>query len=149
MAIATKVARPVETLLNPLAEDVARDVPVVKRRPEFSPATLARTFILGFLAKPRASVEDRARMAARCSVPVTTQAVGQRLTRATVDFLEALFRRAVRQRVQADRVLAPLLERLPAVFLQDGTAIAVPDELSDRFPGCGGRHGAGRAVIEL
>ena len=57
-------------------------------------------------------------MAARCGVPVTTQAVGQRLTRATVDFLEALFRRAVRQRVQADRVLAPLLERLPAVFLQ-------------------------------
>ena len=30
MAIATKVARLVETLLNPLAEDVARDVPVVK-----------------------------------------------------------------------------------------------------------------------
>jgi hypothetical protein len=149
MAIVAKVARLVEALLEPWAEEVARDVPVVKRRRKFSPATLAQTFILGFLAKPRASDEDLARMAARCGVPVTTQAVGQRFTQAAVDFLEALFRRAVRQRVQADRALAPLLERFPAVFLQDGTAVAVPDELRDRFPGCGGSHGAGRAVIKL
>jgi Transposase DDE domain len=149
MAIVTKVARLVEELLNPWAEEVARDVPVVKRRRKFSPATLAQTFILGFLAKPRASDEDLARMAARCGVPVTTQAVEQRFTQATVDFLEALFRRAVRQRLRAERTLAPLLERFPAVFLQDATAVVVPDELSDRFPGCGGSHGAGQAAIKF
>jgi hypothetical protein len=149
MAIVTKVARLVEGLLNPWAEQVAREVPVVKRRRKFSPSTLAQTFILGSLAKPRATDEDLARMAARCGVPVTTQAVEQRFTQATVDFLEALFRHAVRQRLQADRTLAPLLERFPAVFLQDATAILVPDELSDRFPGCGGSHGAGQAAIKL
>ena len=149
MAIVAKVARVVEALLNPWAEEVARDVPVVKRRRKFSPATLAQTFILGFLAKPRASDEDLARMAARCGVPVTTQAVEQRFTQDTVDFLEALFRRAIQQRLQADRTLAPRLERFPAVFLQDATAIVVPEELSDRFPGCGGSHGAGQAAIKL
>jgi hypothetical protein len=139
----------VEELLTPWAEEVARDVPVVKRRRKFSPATLAQTFILGVLAKPRASDEDLARMAARCGVPVTTQAVEQRFTQDTVDFLEALFRRALRERLQADRVLAPLLERFPAVFLQDATAVVVPNELSDRFPGCGGSYGAGQAAIKL
>jgi hypothetical protein len=149
MAIVAKVARLVEGLLNSWAEEVAREVRVVKRRRKFSPATLAQTFILGFLAKPRASDEDLARMAARCGVSVTTQAVEQRFTQDTVDFLEALFRRAVQQRLQADRTLAPLLERFPAVFLQDATAIALPEELSDRFPGCGGSYGGGQAVIKF
>jgi hypothetical protein len=149
MAIVTKVARLLEGLLNPCAEEVAREVPVVKRRRKFSPATLSQTFILGFLAKPRASDEELARMAARCGVQVTTQAVEQRFTQAAVDFLEALFRRAVRERVQADRMLAPLLERFPAVLLQDATSIVLPDELSGRFPGCGGSYGGGQAAIKL
>jgi hypothetical protein len=149
MAIVAKVARLVEVLLGPLAEEAAREVRVVKRRRKFSPATLAQTFIIGFLAKPRASDEDLARMAARCGVEVTTQAIQPRFSQAMADFLEALFRRAVCQRVQADRVLAPLMERFPAVFLQDSTAITVPDELSDRFPGCGGSFGAGGAAVKL
>jgi hypothetical protein len=149
MAIVTKVARLLEGLLTPWAEEVAREVPVVKRQRKFSPATLAQTFILGFLAKPRASDEDLARMAARCGVPVTTQAVEQRFTQVTVDFLEALFRHAVQKRLHADRTLAPLLERFPAVLLQDATTIVLPDELSDRFPGCGGSYGGGQAAIKL
>ncbi len=149
MAIVAKVASLVETLLGPLAEEVAREVPVVKRRRKFSAATLAQTFILGFLAKPRASDEDLARMAARCGVEVTTQAVEQRLTPAMVDFLEALFRRASRLRVQADRILAPLVERFPAVLILDSTSLALPDELKDRFPGCGGSYGGGQAVMKV
>jgi hypothetical protein len=132
-----------------MAEEVAAEVPVIQRRRKFSPATLARTFVLGFLAKPNASEKDLARTAARCGVPVTPQAIEQRYTDTMVTFLEALFRRAIGQRVQADRTLAPLVERFPAVDLLDGTSIARPAELGDRFPGCGGSHGAGRAAMKL
>jgi hypothetical protein len=149
MALLAKVAHLVQSLLGSLAEDVDREVPIVKRRRKFSPATLAQTFILGFLAKPRASDEDLARMAARCGVAVTTQAVEQRFTDDLVTFLEALFRRAVREQVQSDRVLAPLIERFPAVFLQDATSITLPAELGERFPGCGGSYGGGQAVLKL
>jgi hypothetical protein len=149
MAIVAKVVSLVETLLGPLAEEVAREVPVVKRRRKFSAATLARTFVLGFLAKPRASDEDLARMAARCGIEVTTQAVEQRSTPAMADFLEALFRRASRLRVQADRALAPLVERFPAVLILDSTSLALPSALKDRFPGCGGSYGGGQAVMKV
>jgi hypothetical protein len=149
MAIVAKVARLVQSLLGSLAEEVDREVHVVKRRRKFSPATLAQTFLLGFLAKPHASDEDLARMAARCGVAVTTQAIEQRFTEDMVTFLEALFRRAVCERVQSDRVLAPLLERFPAVFLQDATSVSLPPEFSDRFPGCGGSYGGGKAVLKL
>src|SRR4051794_31258783 len=135
MPILSKVARLVQTLLGPLAEDVGRDVPVIKRRRKFSASTLAQTFILGALARRRPSDEDRAQMANRCGVEVTTPAVEQRVTQDLVTFLEALFRRAVRLRVQADRAVAPLLERFPAVVLHDSSTITSPDELSGRFPG--------------
>jgi Transposase DDE domain len=149
MSIVARVAQLVQILLGPLAEEVGRDVPVIKRHRKFSASTLAQTFILGFLAKRRPSVEDLAQMARRCGVEVTPQAVEQRVTQDLVTFLEALVRRAVRQRVQADESLAPLVQRFPAVLLHDSTSIALPDELSDRFPGCGGSHGRGRAAMKL
>jgi hypothetical protein len=149
MDIVAKVARLVQSLVGTLAEEVDRQGHVVKRRRKFSPATLAQTFLFGFLAKPCASDEDLARMAARRGVAVTTQAVEQRFTEDMVTFLEALFRRAIRERVRSDRVLAPLLERFPAVFLQDATSISLPPEFGDRFPGCGGSYGGGKAVLKL
>lgn len=149
MSIVAKTAAAVQTLLGSCAEDAAQQVPVVRRRRKFSPATLAQTFVLGFLAKPRATDEDLARTAALCGVAVTTQAVEQRVTDTLVDFLEALFGRAVRLGVQAERVLAPLVGRSSAVILQDSTTIVLPDALRARFPGCGGGCGGGQAAMKL
>ena len=149
MPILTTIARSVQSLLGPLAEEVATAVPVVQRKRKFSPATLARTFILGFLAKPNASEKDLARTAARCGVLVTPKAVEQRYTDTMVTFLETLFRKAICQRVQADRTLAPLVERFPTVRLLDSTSITLPAELGDRFPGCGGSYGGGQAAMKL
>src|SRR4051812_9849745 len=113
MPILTTLARSVQSVLGALAEEVAAEIPVVQRRRKFTPATLARTFLLGFLAKPNASEKDLARTAARCGVLVTPQAIQQRYTDTMATFLETLFRRAIAQRVQADRTLAPLVERFP------------------------------------
>jgi hypothetical protein len=149
MAIVTRIAAAVQSLLGPRAEGVAQQVPVVRRRRKFSPGTLAQAFVLGFLAKPRASDEDLARTAALCGVAVTTQAVGQRFTAALAEFLQALFARAVRQAVQAERAPAPPVERFAAVILRDGATITLPDALRERFPGCGGSYGGGQAAMKL
>ena len=149
MSIVTRTAYALQSLLGPLAEEVGQQVPVVRRRRKFSPATLARTFVLGFLAKPNASPQDLARTAARSDVLVTPQAITQRMTNAMANFLENLFRKAITHRVQADLTLGPLVERFPAVLLLDSTTITLPAELADRFPGCGGSHGGGRAAMKL
>ncbi len=85
------------------------------------------TFVLGFLAKPDASDEELAQCAGLCGVEVTPQAVEQRFTPRLVDFLEGLFRRAVRCVIGANAALAPLLERFNGVFwlsrLQFGTSV--------------------------
>lgn len=149
MGIIAKVSAALQALVGAMAEEVARDHPVVLRRRKFTTSTLAQTFVLGFLARPRASDEELAQMAALRGVAVTAQAVGQRFTGRTADFLEALFRRAARQAVASPRRLAPLLERFAAVLVLDSTAVALPDALRGRFPGCGGSHGGGRAALKL
>ena len=149
MEIVTKVATVVQSLLGTWAEEVAQGCDVIQRRRKFTAATLARTLVLGFLAKPDASDEELAQCAGLCGVEVTPQAVEQRFTRRLVEFLEGLFRRAVRCVVGANAALAPLLERFDGVFLLDSSTISLPPELAERFPGCGGSHGAGQAAMKL
>jgi hypothetical protein len=149
MGIIPKVSAVVQSLFGAMAEEVARDHPVVLRRRKFTTAALAQTFILGFLAKPRASDEELAQTAALCGVGVTTQAIEQRHTRRLAEFLEALFRRAARCAVKSQAALSPLLDRFAAVVILDSTTTALPDALRERFPGCGGTHGGGRAAMKL
>jgi hypothetical protein len=147
--IVTRVASSLQTLFGSMAEDVARDSPVVLRCRKFTTATLAQTFVFGFLNHPRASDEQLAQIAGLFGVHVTTQAVEQRFTPRLAAFLEALFRKAVGHVLGARNALAPILERFPAVYLLDSTSESLPDAQRDRFPGCGGSHGGGQAAMKL
>jgi Transposase DDE domain len=149
MGMVARAAAAVQQLFGPLAAEADRDSRVVVRRRKFTAGSLARTFVLGFLQKPDATAEELAQVAAQCGAAVTPQAIDQRQTPQLVAFLEGLFRRAVRVVVGSDRPLAPLLERFPAVTVLDSTVIGLPDGQRDRFPGCGGRCGFGRAAVKL
>jgi len=149
VGIIAKVSESVQSLFGAMAEEVAKDHPVVLRKRKFTTASLAQTFILGFLAKPRASEEELAQTAALCGAQVTVQAIEQRYTTRLADFLEALFRRAAQHIVKSQNSLAPLLERFPAVLILDSTTTTLPDALQERFPGCGGSHGSGQAAVKL
>lgn len=149
MKITTKVSAAIQQLVGVWAEQAASESRVIQRRRKFSATTLARCFIFGFLAHPSASDEDLAQMAGTCGVEVTAQAVEQRYTPQLVAFLEALFRRAIRCVVGSEESLAPLLKRFGNVLLLDSTTIMLPTEMSQRFPGCGGSHGSGKAAVKL
>lgn len=106
MAIIAKVSAQGQALFGEMAEDAAKECPVVLRRRKFTTATLAQTFVFGFLADPRASDEQLAQTAALLGVEVTTQALEQRFTARLAGFLEALFRKATR-RLASSRPGAP------------------------------------------
>jgi hypothetical protein len=132
-----------------VVETAAKESRVIVRRRKFTPLALAKTMILGFLSDPRASDEKLAQMAVNCGVAVTTQAIEQRQTPVLADFLERLFRGAIQFVVGADQALAPLLKRFSSVIVIDSSTITLPDELEERFRGCGGSHGGGAAAMKL
>lgn len=149
MGIVSRVAGALVQLFGDLATGAADAAGVIRRRRVFSPASLARTFVLGFLRRPDASDAELARLAAESGAPVSPRAVAHRQTPALAAFLEELFRRAVRVVVGSDRVLAPILGRFTAVTVLDSTVIPLPDAQADRFRGCGGRDGLGAAAVKL
>lgn len=149
MAIVQDVVQAVQALLNDIAEEVAKECDVIKRRRKFTGALLAQTFVLGFLQKPNASDEDLAQMAGILGVQVTAQAVEQRYSSELVDFLEGLFRRAISTVLQSQKSLAPILDQFTDVLLLDSTTFTLPPELAELFPGCGGSYGAGKAAVKF
>ncbi len=70
MQIIPRIAVAVEALLGTWAEEINQEYPVIQRVRKFTPATLARTLILAFLAKPDASDKELAEMAGLCGVGV-------------------------------------------------------------------------------
>jgi hypothetical protein len=101
------------------------------------------------MGDPKASDEKLAQMAVQCGADVTPQAIDQRHTPKLVAFLEKLFRGATQLVVGADKAMAPILERFTRVTVMDSTTIRLPDEMQDRFRGCGGPHDTGVAVMKL
>jgi hypothetical protein len=143
------VSAALQYLFGACAEQAAAATGVIVRQRKFTPLSLARTFVLGFLRHPDASAEQLAQIAAQCGVPVTPQAVEQRHTAKLVQFLKDLFGRVTKLVVGSDKALAPLLERFTDVTVLDSSTIPLPDELRDEYPGCGGSHGGGAAALKL
>src|SRR6266705_6079466 len=95
MQIIAKVGSALQHLFGVAVDEAAEASGVIKRQRKFSAMSLAKTFILGFLAKPDASDEDLARMAVQVGADVTPQAVEQRYTQRLEQFLKSLFDKAI------------------------------------------------------
>jgi hypothetical protein len=142
-----RVAVQLQRVFTVLAEEVGKQVRVVKRERKFTAATLSQTLVFGFLQNPRAAVEDLAQTAGACGVPVTAEAVRQRFTTTLVEFLHRLLSACVAEVVAAPKAAIPLLQRFTAVFVQDSSAIALPEEYAQHWPGCGGH--ASKAGLKI
>lgn len=99
---------------------------------------LVATLVLGWWAHPEAT---RAELAARAAewfgVDLSPQALSGRLSERVEELLRRLLDRALEQVLEGEPTALPILDRFPAVFLEDATSLALPDELRDRYPGCG------------
>jgi hypothetical protein len=149
MKIVARVGDALQRLLGQIAQQAAEESGVIQRVRKFTPLSLARTFVLGFLRDPNASDEKLAQMAVQCGAAVTPQAIEQRHSPKLVEFMEKLFRGATKLVVGTDKALAPILERFTSVTLIDSTTIQLPDEMQERFRGCGGSQDTGVAVMKL
>ena len=149
MGILAKVGVALQQLFGAVAQSAASDIGVIKRTRKFTPLSLARTFVLGFLQNPKASDEKLAQIAAQCGADVTPQAIEQRHTPKLVAFLQRLFRDATKLVVGSDKALAPILERFTNVTMLDSSTITLPDEEQGQFRGCGGSYGSGVAAMKL
>lgn len=133
-----QISGALQTVLMTSANEYARLTGVIQRQRKFSGASLAQTFVLGWLSNPRATLSELAAMAASCGAAVKPQAVAKRMTSKLADFFKQLLEVAASQVVVTQPVTIALLQRFNGVYLQDSTVIRLPDSFAEQYPGCGG-----------
>ena len=149
------IIRTVSTALQEqLGEDLdqlARDCRVVIREREFTGQALLLMIVVTLLNKPDATWADFHATAARIGLEVSRAAVEKRFLagQPLVDFFRAALERVLRQSVIGNPSSTELLQPFTAVLVGDATTIALPDDLADLFPGCGGAIGTSRAALKL
>lgn len=148
MPVIEQVSGALQTILTTTAEQVGAACRIIRRKREFTAATLAQTLVFGFLQNPRAGDESLAQTASLCGVPVTPQAVAQRFTWPLVEFLQGLLAAAVQQVVTAQPVAIPLLQKFNGVYIQDSTGVPLPAEMVETFPGSGGNGPAASVKVQ-
>lgn len=140
-----QVASALQVVLTTVANHLAKSTGVIRRERAFNGASLAQTFVLGWLNNPRATLEELAQMAAACGSPVTAQAIFERLGGKLADFFRELLEAATAQVIAARHPegarTIELLQRFNGVHLLDSTVIRLPDAFATLFPGCGGGNG--------
>ena len=145
MEIVGKVAATIQNVLGPEAEELGRATGVIQRRRKFTAVSLLRMLVLTLLRKPDAKATDFQSTAAQLGLDVTSTAVENRFTPQLVGFLRAVLERTVLRVLAASPQTVDLLNKFTSVRIGDSSTIALPDELADQFPGCGGiLRGAGR-----
>jgi hypothetical protein len=131
-------------LFTGVAEELGRATGFIQRQRHLTAAAFAQTLVFQWMAKPRTTMESMAR-----HLDVTPQALQERLSPQAQAFLRALLGEALKNACRARRDRLGLLDRFTTVVVEDTTVTALPAELADEFPGCGGGSGAGEGAAAL
>jgi len=133
-----QLSRTLRKLLVVEANQLAAQAGVIQRQRVFSGASLLQLLVFGWLTHPQAGPSQLARFAGSLGLKLSKQAVEERFTRRTADWLLAVLQRGVQLLVCAEAVSIPLLQRFTAVLVEDGSSISLPAALKQVWRGCGG-----------
>jgi hypothetical protein len=149
MISVTQFAETLRQILEEEANELAKETGFVQRERSISGADFAQTLIFGWLQEPEVTLGGMTQIAQRREVEITASGWCQRFTPEAVAFVERLLQRLTQVRLQAEAAPVPLLKRFTAVIVEDSSAISLPDELAERWRGCGGSAGSSQAMLKL
>ncbi len=135
MASIPQVVPALQTVLTTVADQAGRASDFILREVKLRGSIFVQTLVFGWLADPHATLEALAQTAATLGLHITPQALDQRFTETAAACLEQVLAAAVAQVIAAAPVAVPILDRFPAVEVQDSTTVSLPAALADVFFG--------------
>ena len=149
MSSVSQIETCLERLFGERANELARETGYIQRQRKFTGASLARTFIFGWMENEQMTLERFTQIAQYSKVAVSDTAIHKRLSKQGADFFEHLLQETVQCAVQEDPVHQRLLRRFGGVVLEDSSQVTLPDELSSLWRGSGGSPGTSNAAVKL
>ncbi len=147
--IISQVSQAMQTVLINVADELAQTSGFIKRQVKVTGSNFCQTLVMGWLAKPEATLEELCQTAAAVELEITPQGLEQRFTKEAADFMKAELEEAIAQVIQAEPVTIPILQRFKGVYLTDSSTVSLPDELSEVWVGCGNGKDGGKAALKL
>lgn len=138
-----------ESLFGERANTLARETGCIKRQGVFDGASLARTFVFGWMENEQTTLERFTQIAQYSKVAVSDTAIDKRFSEQGAIFLERLLQETVQCAVQEDPVDHRLLRRFGGVILEDSSQVTLPNELARVWRGSGGSPGTSNAAVKL
>jgi hypothetical protein len=124
------------TLFGAQANQLAREAGVIQRERVLSGARLVQLLAFGWLTNSHGGPSHVARFAGSLGLKLSKQAIEERFTMRTTDWLLAVVRRGGPPLVCAEAASIPLLRRFPAMLIEDGSTISLPASLKGLWRGC-------------
>ena len=149
MSSVSQMAQTLQALLNEHADQLARDVEFIQRERSFSGADFAQALIFGWLQEPEATVEGLTQILARREVKISGAGLSQRFSQESARFMQQILTEVTQSHLQAEPVPSALLGRFRGVWLEDSSAILLPEQLAQLWRGCGGSTGTSSAALKL
>ena len=139
MSSLPQLATALQQVLQHAPLTVATTSGFCQRHSKCSAAHFVQTTVLGWAARPDATLAELAGVSALGGVALSPQALDQRLRApASAVVLEAVLAAVTAQLLPGLPVALELLTRFPAVLLLDSTTVVLPDALATWWAGCGG-----------
>lgn len=144
------LARQLQTVLGPVADEAAQKSGFALRRSKLTGGLFMKTLVFGWLSNPDATLEELAQTAAAFGVRISPQGLDQRFGESAAQAARMVLERAAAMAVSEQRADLPLLSRFNGVYVLDSTTISLPQELEEVWPGCGGSTPAsGASTLKL
>ena len=150
MAIVEKTAATLQQVLGPQIEELGRTTGVIQRHRKFSAVSLLRMLALNPAEETGRQAHRFPSHRAQLGLEVTAAAVEHRFNGRLVVFLLARFWSGSwsGRRPRPPQPIE-LLKKFTSVRLGDSSTLALPAELADQLPGCGGTLHTGPAALKI
>lgn len=137
----TQLTKKMQTIFGEIADQAGKESGMIQRERKLTGSSFVQTMVLGKLSNPDASFEGLSQTANALGIPITAQGIEQRLDERAANCLKQVLESAVTEMFETNQVEIPLLKQFNGVYLQDSSAITLPNELIDVWQGCGGSNG--------
>ena len=150
MVSISQLSTTLQSLLTQGAKESAKESRYELRRAKKLPAEkFTQTMVFGAMDSPDLTLTHLTQTAAALGVEISPQGLDQRFSPQAATCLLGVLERSAAQAFSANAVPIELLERFSAVVVQDSSTVALPAEVAELYPGCGGRSGQGLAALKL
>jgi hypothetical protein len=137
MKNSTQYAQQLQDLFQKIPQ-IAEETQFIQRTRTITPANFITSVVLTWQQNPNASLQDFVDAFEEQNISISKQAVSQRFTSVTENFLRQTLAAALLLLSRTDQDDIGVSRLFNGIYVTDCTDIPLPDDLAESYPACGG-----------